>query len=186
MIVSDGAVKNRVSVMVLAVMILVFGTYCYMVLPRESSPDITIPHVFVSTDYKGVSAADIETSITIHIEKKLKGLDRVKKIHSVSAEGLSQIDVEFIPGTDIDEVLTKVKDKVDEAMGEPVPYVPPAPMPAPAPVCAWVMLRSWITCSLTVSKMLTTRVSSWDVLPKPRPINMHSRVSNRTTLPLLR
>ena len=118
MIVSDAAVKNRVSIMVLAVMILIFGTYSYMVLPRESSPDITIPHVFVSTSYKGVSAADIETSITIHIEKKLKGLDRVKKIHSVSAEGLSQIDVEFIPGTDIDEVLTKVKDKVDEAMGD--------------------------------------------------------------------
>ncbi len=118
MIVSDAAVKNRVSVMVLAVMILVFGTYCYMVLPRESSPDITIPNVFVSTSYKGVSAADIETSITINIEKKLKGLDRVKKIESISAEGLSQINIEFIPGTDIDEVLTKVKDKVDEAMGD--------------------------------------------------------------------
>ncbi|MCP3952539.1 MAG: efflux RND transporter permease subunit, partial [Desulfobacterales bacterium] len=32
-----------------------------------------------------------------------------------SSEGRSQIDIEFIPGTDIDEVLTKVKDKVDEA-----------------------------------------------------------------------
>ncbi len=118
MIISDAAVKNRVSVVVLALMIILFGIYCYMALPRESSPDITIPNVFISTDYKGVSAADIETSITIHIEKKLKGLDRVKKIHSVSAEGLSQINIEFIPGTDIDEVLTKVKDKVDEAMGD--------------------------------------------------------------------
>jgi multidrug efflux pump subunit AcrB len=118
MIVSDAAVKNRTSVVVLALIILVVGAYCYKVLPRESSPDITIPHVFVSTSYKGVSAADIETAITIHIEKKLKGLDRVKRIHSVSAEGLSQIDVEFIPGTDIDEVLPKVKDKVDEAMGD--------------------------------------------------------------------
>ncbi|MFH1983919.1 MAG: efflux RND transporter permease subunit [Pseudomonadota bacterium] len=115
MIVSDTAIKNRVSVMVLAVIILVVGSYSYMVLPRESDPDITIPHVFISTDYRGVSAADIETSITIKIEKKLKGLDRVKKITSVSAEGRSQIDVEFIPGTDIDQVLPKVKDKVDEA-----------------------------------------------------------------------
>ncbi len=65
-----------------------------------------------------MSAADIETAITVHIEKKLKSLDRVKKIHSISAEGLSQINIEFIPGTDIDEVLTKVKDKVDEAMGD--------------------------------------------------------------------
>lgn len=115
MIITDVSVTNRVSVVVLSVILLVFGVYCYIKLPRESAPDITIPNVFVSTDYKGVSSSDIETSITIPIEKKLKGLDRVKKIHSISSEGLSMINVEFIPGTDIDEVLQKVKDKVDEA-----------------------------------------------------------------------
>lgn len=115
MIVSDTAVKNRVSVLVLMVLIVIVGVYSYRSLPRENSPDITIPHVFVQTSYKGVSAEDIESGITIKIEKKLKGLDRVKKIQSVSSEGLSRIDVEFIPGTDIDEVLPKVKDKVDEA-----------------------------------------------------------------------
>jgi multidrug efflux pump len=115
MIVSDTAVKNRLSIMVLAALIVIVGVFSYVALPRENSPDITIPHVFVQTSYKGVSAADIETGITIKIEKKLKGLDRVKKIKSVSSEGLSRIDVEFIPGTNIDEVLPKVKDKVDEA-----------------------------------------------------------------------
>ncbi len=115
MIVSDTAVKNRLSVMVLAALIVIIGGFSYVALPRENAPDITIPHVFVQTNYKGVSAADIETGITIKIEKKLKGLDRVKKIKSVSSEGLSRIDVEFIPGTDIDDVLPKVKDKVDEA-----------------------------------------------------------------------
>ena len=115
MIVSDTAVKNRVSVAVFSIILLIAGVYCYIKLPRESAPDITIPHVFISTDYKGVSSSDIETSITIPIEKKLKGLDRVKKIHSISSEGISMINVEFIPGTDIDEVLQRVKDKVDEA-----------------------------------------------------------------------
>jgi hypothetical protein len=115
LIISDTAVKNRISVMVLAVIILIFGTYCYNEIPREDEPDITIPYVFVSTPYKGVAAADIETAITIPIEKKLKGLDRVKNIKSVSSEGVSNINIEFIPKTDIDEVLQKVKDKVDEA-----------------------------------------------------------------------
>jgi multidrug efflux pump subunit AcrB len=115
MIISDTAVRNRTSVMVLAVIILAIGIYCYRVLPRENEPDITIPNVFVSTPYRGVSSEDIETTITIKIENKLKGLDRVKKIHSVSSEGISQINIEFLPGTDIDEVLQKVKDKVDEA-----------------------------------------------------------------------
>ncbi|OQX21523.1 MAG: hypothetical protein BWK80_33020 [Desulfobacteraceae bacterium IS3] len=118
MIISDTSIKNRISVVVLSVIILVIGTYCYIALPRESAPDITIPNVFVSTTYKGVSASDIETSITIEIEKKLKGLENLKKIKSVSSEGSSQINIEFIPGTDIDDALQKVKDKIDEAKGE--------------------------------------------------------------------
>jgi multidrug efflux pump subunit AcrB len=118
MIVSDTAVNNRISVIVLAIIIAIFGTYCYLALPRENAPDVTIPNVFVSTSYKGVSSNDIETSITIPIEKKLKGIDGVKKIDSVSGEGLSQINIEFVTDADIDEALQKVKDKVDEAKGD--------------------------------------------------------------------
>ncbi len=118
MIISDSAIKNRISVLVLSLIILLTGTYCYITLPRESSPDITIPYVFVKTNYRGVSPKDIENNITIKIEKKLKGLDNVKNITSVSSEGLSRINIEFTPGTDIDEILPKVKDKVDEAKQE--------------------------------------------------------------------
>ncbi|MGA1865136.1 MAG: efflux RND transporter permease subunit [bacterium] len=118
MIISDTAIRQRISVMVLSLIIIVWGLYSYFSLPRESSPDITIPNVFVSTSYRGVSPADIEKSITIPIEKKLKGLENVKKIQSVSSEGLSSINIEFITGTDIDEVLQKVRDKVDEAHSE--------------------------------------------------------------------
>ena len=118
MIVSDAAIKNRISVLVLVFIILGIGLYAYSVLPRESDPDITIPYVFVRTEYRGVSASDIETAITIKIEKKLKGLDKVKNVSSVSSQGLSQINIEFLPGTDIDEVLTRVKDKVDEAKND--------------------------------------------------------------------
>lgn len=118
MILSDSAVRQRISVMVLAVIILVFGIHTYSIMPRESDPDITIPFVFVSSSYKGVSPADIETSITIPIEKKLKGLEGVKKVHSISAEGESSISIEFITGTDIDDALEKVRNKVDEAKND--------------------------------------------------------------------
>jgi multidrug efflux pump len=118
MIVSDTAVKKSTTVSVLAILLIIFGVYCYQVLPRESDPDITIPNVFVSTSYRGVSPSDMETAVTIEIEKKLKGLDGLKKIQSVSSEGLSSINIEFVTGTDIDKVLQDVKDKVDEALGE--------------------------------------------------------------------
>jgi len=118
MIISDTSVKKSTTVSVLAILLIVFGVYCYKVLPRESDPDITIPNVFVSTSYRGVSPTDIETTITIEIEKKLKGLDGLKTIKSVSSEGLSSINIEFVTGTDIDQALQDVKDKVDEALGE--------------------------------------------------------------------
>ena len=118
MIVSDTSIKKSATVVVLTILLIVFGVHSYKVLPRESDPDITIPNVFISTTYRGVSSADIETTITIEIEKKLKGLDGLKKIQSVSSEGLSSINVEFVTGTDIDQAVQDVKDKVDEAMGD--------------------------------------------------------------------
>ena len=118
MIVSNTAVQKSISVLVLSLMLIIIGVYCYLVLPRESDPDITIPNVFISTSYKGVSSVDMETAVTIEIEKKLKGLDGLKKLQSVSSEGLSSINVEFTTGTDIDKALQDVKDKVDEAKGD--------------------------------------------------------------------
>lgn len=118
MIISDSAVKNSTSVVVLTILITIFGVYSYNALPRESDPDITIPNVFISTTYRGVSPSDMETSVTVEIEKKLKGLDGLKKLKSVSSEGLSSINVEFVTGTDIDKALQDVKDKVDEALGD--------------------------------------------------------------------
>ncbi len=118
MIISDTAVKKSTTVVVLALIIIINGVYAYFNLPRENEPDITIPYVFVSTSYRGVSPTDMETAITIEIEKKLKGLDGVKQIHSISSEGLSSINIEFVTGTDIDKAVQDVKDKVDEAKGE--------------------------------------------------------------------
>lgn len=57
------------------------------------------------TAYEGVAPADIETLITLPIERKLKGLKDVEEIRSVSAEGSSMITIEFVPTVDIDNAL---------------------------------------------------------------------------------
>ncbi len=116
--ITEISVKKRTAVVVLSVCLIIFGIVSYYSMPRESAPDIPIPYVFISTMYSGVAPEDIEQSITIPIEKKLKGLEGVKNISSSSVEGASSIVIEFITGTDIDEVVTKTKDKVDMAKGE--------------------------------------------------------------------
>jgi multidrug efflux pump subunit AcrB len=64
-------------------------------MPRESSPSITIPYIFVTTVYIGVSPQDIESLVTQEIEKEVKGIKDVKEISSVSRESFSTVVIEF-------------------------------------------------------------------------------------------
>ena len=118
MIITNVSIRNRTTVIVLAVALVISGAWAYRALPREAAPDVEIPIVLVNTSYTGVSPADIETSITMEIEKKLKGLGDVKNITSTSSEGFSSIMVEFEPTFDIDTALQKVRDKIEQAKGE--------------------------------------------------------------------
>jgi multidrug efflux pump len=115
MIINRLALKRQVTVLALLVLIVITGLYCYLTLPRESFPDITIPYVFVTTTYEGVAPEDMEKLITIPIERKLKGVSDVEEIRSTSAEGISMVAVKFLPSIDIDDALQKVRDKVDQA-----------------------------------------------------------------------
>ncbi len=118
MLLSNAAIRNRTTVGVLIVVIIVFGTYSYISMPRESSPDVPIPYVVITTTYEGVSPEDIESSVTIKIEKELAGLKGVKEITSSSAEGTSVIVIEFLPDVNIDDAMQYVRDKIDLAKAE--------------------------------------------------------------------
>ncbi|MGA9116571.1 MAG: efflux RND transporter permease subunit [Bacteroidota bacterium] len=107
------AVDNRVAVYILILIILILGWTSYTNLPREASPDITIPLVIVSTAYPGVSPEDIEALVTQPLERDLKSLKDIKEISSASKEGLSTVRVEFNIGVDTDEAVRRVRDKVN-------------------------------------------------------------------------
>jgi CzcA family heavy metal efflux pump len=118
MILNQAALKRQATVLALLVLIVIAGIYCYMTLPRESFPDITIPYVFVTTNYEGVAPEDMEQLITIPIERKLKGIDNVEEIRSTSAEGMSTVAIKFLPKVDLDDAVQKVRDKVDQAKND--------------------------------------------------------------------
>ncbi len=118
MILSDAAIRNRTTVGVLVFIIVAFGAYSYITLPREAAPDIPVPLIVVTTVYEGVSPEDVESSVTIKIEKELAGLKGVKEISSMSAEGVSNITIEFLPDVEIDDAMQWVRDKIDLAKAE--------------------------------------------------------------------
>jgi len=113
MLITDLALKYRSTTYLLMILILLFGSLSYASLPRESTPDVEIPVIVVSTIYAGVSPSDIESLITLPIERQLKGLKGVEQISSHSSESVSNIVIEFQTGIDLDSALQRVKDKVD-------------------------------------------------------------------------
>ncbi len=127
MLLTDVAIRNRTTVAVLGLIILLMGGYSYFSLPREAAPDIPIPYILVTTTYEGVSPEDVESSVTMKIEKELNGVRGVEEITSSSAEGMSLISVEFEPDVPSEVALQRVRDRVDLAKGE-------LPMDAEEPV----------------------------------------------------
>ena len=118
MILSNAAIRNRTTVWVLVVLIIITGLYSYITLPRESAPDIPLPIVSVTTAYEGVSPRDMENFVTQEIEQELSSLKGLKEIRSTSAEGLSLIIIEFQPDIVIEDALQYVRDRVDIAKAE--------------------------------------------------------------------
>lgn len=118
MLLTDAAIRNRTTVVVLGLIIILMGGYSYVSLPREAAPDIPIPYILVTTTYEGVSPEDMESSVTMKIEKELNGIRGVEEITSSSAEGMSLISVEFDPDVPSEVALQRVRDRVDLAKGE--------------------------------------------------------------------
>jgi len=116
--ITDLSIDHRTTVFALVVILVILGAYTYRSLPREAFPEVEIPVVMVTTNFAGVSPKDMEGNVTIPLENKLKGLDDVEEMKSVSAEGVSTISIEFTPDVDIEDALQKVRDKVDEALPE--------------------------------------------------------------------
>lgn len=76
------ALKNPVSVIVLAVLLFITGLMSFTSMRRESFPEIKIPYIYVTTVYAGANPPEVENLITQKIEDKLDGVDGVKEMTS--------------------------------------------------------------------------------------------------------
>lgn len=112
---SNFSLKNRITVVLIFILLVVLGVGAYNNLPKESYPEVEQSTVFVGTPYPGNSPTDIENLITRPIEKEINTISEIKEIRSNSIQGFSTIVAEFVSGTDIEYAKSKIKDAVDKA-----------------------------------------------------------------------
>src|SRR5690606_23860237 len=109
------ALGNRTSALALLAMVTLIGIASYVSIPKESSPEITIPMISIATYYPGVSPKDMETLVTRPIEEEVNKIPEVTDLTSTSDQGMSYIIAEFSSDMDMDEAMAKVREKVDLA-----------------------------------------------------------------------
>lgn len=112
---SSWAIDNKRAVYVLIFLITLLGFSSYNSLPKENFPDITIPKIYIQTEYDGQSPENIETLVTRQLEKQLKSLKGLKKVTSNTQQNISIITAEFNTDVKIRDAKQDVKDAVDKA-----------------------------------------------------------------------
>lgn len=97
------------------IFVLVAGWFTYKEMPREATPEVTLPYYIVSTFYQGASPSTVESLITIPIEDAVRGVSGIKKITSTSKQSISTTLIQFEDDIDQTAVLVDLQSAVDTA-----------------------------------------------------------------------
>ncbi|SER73487.1 multidrug efflux pump [Tranquillimonas rosea] len=114
----DAAFSRSRVVALALVMILAVGTFAYVNIPKESSPEIPIPTIYVVTTVDGISPEDAERLLVEPLETELGALTSLDEMSASAGEGYASVTLEFEPGFDADEALSNVREAVDRAKAE--------------------------------------------------------------------
>ncbi|AGT74259.1 heavy metal efflux pump, CzcA family protein [Helicobacter pylori SouthAfrica20] len=95
------SLRQRVIVIVCAILILFFGTYSFINTPVDAFPDISPTQVKIILKLPGSSPEEMENNIVRPLELELLGLKGQKSLRSVSKYSISDITIDFDDSVDI-------------------------------------------------------------------------------------
>ncbi|MBF0244394.1 MAG: efflux RND transporter permease subunit [Planctomycetes bacterium] len=96
------AIKRRISTVVLALGLALFGAMNIQQIPVDFLPSIKYPLIKISMAWPGATPGDIERNLAEPIERQLASVDGLDYLSSSSLEGIYQLDVNFRYGVDVD------------------------------------------------------------------------------------
>ena len=113
------SIKKPATVIVGIILVILFGLIGLSKMPYQLSPDVTEPEISVTTIWTGSTPYEIEREIIEEQEKVLKGIPGLIEMESSSFNSQGTVTLRFKIGTDVDDALLRVSNKLNEVRSYP-------------------------------------------------------------------
>ncbi|MDH3654992.1 MAG: efflux RND transporter permease subunit [Myxococcales bacterium] len=105
--------KNRIASNVLMLILVVGGVVTLGTgIKQEVFPEVELEQIVVTVPYPGASPAEVEQAIVLVVEEAVQGVDGVKDVRSVAAEGSATVILQLLLGSDTRQAFSDVKSVV--------------------------------------------------------------------------
>ncbi|TBL81242.1 efflux RND transporter permease subunit [Paenibacillus thalictri] len=102
------SLKNNAAIIIISLLLFIAGAFSASTLKQESMPDISLPVVFVSTIYPA-TPTDVMENVTKKLEKRIVGIEGLKKISSISNDNYSAITIQLVNGRSPDDAKKDIE-----------------------------------------------------------------------------
>ncbi len=110
------SLRQRIIVIVSAILVLFFGTYSFINTPVDAFPDISPTQVKIILKLPGSSPEEMENNIVRPLELELLGLKGQKSLRSISKYSISDITIDFDDSVDIYLARNIVNERLSSVM----------------------------------------------------------------------
>ncbi len=110
------SLRQRIIVIVGAILVLFFGTYSFINTPVDAFPDISPTQVKITLKLPGSSPEEMENNIVRPLELELLGLKGQKSLRSISKYSISDITIDFDDSMDIYLARNIVNERLSSVM----------------------------------------------------------------------
>ena len=114
----DVSIKRPVFATMMIGSLVIMGLVSFRGLGVDLFPKIEFPYVSVQTTQPGAAPGSIETEVTDKIEEAVNSISGIRQLRSISADGLSQVNIEFELDENPDIKTQEVRDKISGIMAD--------------------------------------------------------------------